>query len=169
MKKYGDDFNHLKYRHFVEVVFDETQTALSEKEMAMKIYCILTDRFKEKHCSMSNYIDAPKENGYQSIHVKLLGYQMGGKAIPMNEELLNSADLIIVMTEHHSNEVTRLLKYDHWNRIVRFNDYCFEDHTDLPDPHYQTEYVYRTCFDTIERGCVEIIKNYTNDKRTVTR
>ena len=72
MKKYGDDFNHLKYRHFVEVVFDEAQTALSEKEMAMKIYCILTDRFKEKHCSMSNYIDSPKENGYQSIHVKLL-------------------------------------------------------------------------------------------------
>lgn len=72
MKKYGDDFNHLKYRHFVEVVFDETQTTLTEKEMAMKIYCILTDRFKEKHCSMSNYIDAPKENGYQSIHVKLL-------------------------------------------------------------------------------------------------
>lgn len=72
MKKYDDDFNHLKYRHFVDVVFDETYTALSEKEMAMKIYCILTDRFKEKHCSMSNYIDAPKENGYQSIHVKLL-------------------------------------------------------------------------------------------------
>lgn len=72
MKKFGDDFNHLKYRHFVEVVFDEMQTTLSEKEMAMKVYCILTDRFKEKHCSMSNYIDAPKENGYQSIHVKLL-------------------------------------------------------------------------------------------------
>lgn len=86
------------------------------------------------------------------------GYQMGGKAIPMNEELLNPADLIIVMTEHHRDEVTRLLKYDHWNRIVRFNDYCFGEHTDLPDPHYQTEYVYRTCFDTIERGCAEIIK-----------
>lgn len=72
MRKYGDDFHHLKYRHFVEVVFDEKQTDLSEKLMAMKIYCILTDRFKEKHCSMSNYIDSPKENGYQSIHVKLL-------------------------------------------------------------------------------------------------
>lgn len=72
MRKYGDDFNHLKYRHFVEVVFDESQTRLSEKEMAMKVYCIMTDRFKEKHCSMSNYIDSPKENGYQSIHVKLL-------------------------------------------------------------------------------------------------
>lgn len=72
MRKYGDDFNHLKYRHFVEVVFDEQQTSLNEKEMAMRIYCVLTDRFKEKHCSMSNYIDSPKENGYQSIHVKLL-------------------------------------------------------------------------------------------------
>ncbi|MDE6338950.1 MAG: HD domain-containing protein [Muribaculaceae bacterium] len=72
MKKYGDDFNHLKYRHFVEVVFDESRTPLSEKEMAMRIYCLLTDRFKEKHCSMSNYLDSPKENGYQSIHVKLL-------------------------------------------------------------------------------------------------
>lgn len=72
MKKYGDDFNHLKYRHFVEVVFDETKTELSEKEMAMQIYCILTDRFREKHTSMINYIDSPKENGYQSIHVKLL-------------------------------------------------------------------------------------------------
>lgn len=97
------------------------------------------------------------------------GYEMGGKAIPMTEELLNSADLIIVMTEHHRNEVTRLLKYDHWNRMVRFNDYCFGEPSDLPDPHYQTEYIYRTCFDTIERGCVEIIKKYTNDKRTVTR
>lgn len=72
MNKYGDDFSHLKYRHFIEVVFDETQTHLSEKEMAMKIYCILTDRFREKHNGMTNYIDSPKENGYQSIHVKLL-------------------------------------------------------------------------------------------------
>ena len=86
------------------------------------------------------------------------GYEMGGKAIPMTEELLNSADLIIVMTERHREEVTRLLAYDHWDRIVRFNDYCFNEPKDLPDPHYQTEYVYRTCFDTIERGCREIVR-----------
>lgn len=72
MKKYGDDFNHLKYRHFIDVIFEDNQLNLPEKIMAMRIYCILTDRFKEKHCSMSNYIDSPKENGYQSIHTKLL-------------------------------------------------------------------------------------------------
>ncbi|MCH5214630.1 MAG: bifunctional (p)ppGpp synthetase/guanosine-3',5'-bis(diphosphate) 3'-pyrophosphohydrolase [Muribaculaceae bacterium] len=72
MKKYGDDFNHLKYRHYIEVVFDDSETDLSEKEMALRVYCILTNRFKEKHGSISNYIDSPKENGYQSLHVKLL-------------------------------------------------------------------------------------------------
>ena len=86
------------------------------------------------------------------------GYTMEGKAIPATEEMLNSADLIIVMTEHHRNEITKFLKYDNWNRIVRFNDYCFGIDADLPDPHYQTEYVYRKCFDTIECGCKEIIK-----------
>lgn len=86
------------------------------------------------------------------------GYEMGGKVIAMSEELLNSADLIIVMTEHHRNEVTQLLKYSHWDRIVRFNDYCFGDPSDLPDPHFQTEHIYRTCFNVIESGCREIIQ-----------
>lgn len=91
------------------------------------------------------------------------GYEMGGNAIPMTEELLNSADLIIVMTERHREEVTRLLKYDNWNRIVRFNDYCFGESKDLPDPHYQTDYVYRSCFDTLEGGCHEIVKKLKGD------
>lgn len=86
------------------------------------------------------------------------GYEMCGKAVAMNEELLNHADLIIVMTEWHREKVTRLLRYDHWNRIVRFNDFCFGESSDLPDPHYQTEHVYRTCFDRVEAGCKEIIK-----------
>jgi guanosine-3',5'-bis(diphosphate) 3'-pyrophosphohydrolase len=40
--------------------------------MALRIYSVLTDRFKEKPGGISNYIDSPKENGYQSFHVKLL-------------------------------------------------------------------------------------------------
>ncbi|MDE6533460.1 MAG: HD domain-containing protein [Muribaculaceae bacterium] len=71
MKKYGDDFNHLKYRHFTDIVY-KTPEGVDEKEMALHIYSILTDRFKEKPGGISNYIDSPKENGYQSFHVKLL-------------------------------------------------------------------------------------------------
>ena len=71
MRKYGDDFNHLKDRHFTDVVF-ATPEGADEKEMALRIYSLLTDRFKEKPGGISNYIDSPKENGYQSFHVKLL-------------------------------------------------------------------------------------------------
>ncbi|MCM1484440.1 MAG: HD domain-containing protein [Muribaculaceae bacterium] len=71
MHKYGDDFNHLKYRHFTDVVF-EAPRGVSEKDMALKIYSMLTDRFKEKPGGIVNYIDSPKENGYQSFHVKLM-------------------------------------------------------------------------------------------------
>lgn len=71
MHKYGDDFNHLKYRHFTEIVFD-TPAGMSEKDMALKIYSVLTDHFREKPGGISNYIDSPKENGYQCFHVKLL-------------------------------------------------------------------------------------------------
>lgn len=71
MHKYGDDFNHLKYRHFTDVIFT-TPDGMKEKDMALKIYSVLTDRFMEKPGGIINYIDAPKENGYQSFHVKLL-------------------------------------------------------------------------------------------------
>lgn len=71
MAKYGDDFNHLKYRHFTEIIFED-KPGIPEKEMVLKIYSILTDKFKEKPGGITNYIDTPKENGYQSFHVKLL-------------------------------------------------------------------------------------------------
>ena len=74
MKKYGDDFNHLKYRHFTDIIFEEPLPGYTEKDMALHIYSILTDHFKEKPGGIINYIDSPKENGYQSFHVKLLAH-----------------------------------------------------------------------------------------------
>jgi len=73
MAKYGDDFNHLKYRHFTEIVFD-TPPGMTDKARALQIYAVLTDHFQEKPGGIVNYIDAPKENGYQSFHVKLLAH-----------------------------------------------------------------------------------------------
>ena len=71
MRKYGDDFNHLKYRHFTEIIF-KTPEGMTEMEMTLKIYAVLSSHFSEKPGGISNYIDNPKENGYQSFHVKLL-------------------------------------------------------------------------------------------------
>lgn len=71
MQATGRDFKHLDYRHVIHILFpDDLQ--VSEKNMSLRIYSLLTDEFKEKPGGIANYIDSPKENGYQSFHVKLL-------------------------------------------------------------------------------------------------
>lgn len=86
------------------------------------------------------------------------GYSMGGKAVMITAELVNAADRIIVMTRQHKTEVMRLLDPSHWNLIALFNDFCFGESSDLPDPHFQSVQVYYTCFNTIEKGCREIVR-----------
>lgn len=86
------------------------------------------------------------------------GYSMGGEAVMITAELVNAADRIIVMTRQHKTEVMRLLDPSHWNRIALFNDICFGESSDLPDPHYQSAQVYYTCFKAIEKGCREIVR-----------
>lgn len=71
MQSTGTDLLHTEHRHFVRIVFPDN-TGVSDKTMALRIYSLLTDVFKEKPESINNYIDSPKENGYQSFHVKLL-------------------------------------------------------------------------------------------------
>lgn len=65
------DFQHIDGKHYVRIVY-ETSDIKEEKYISLKIYSVLTDYIKEKPGSVSNYINAPKENGYQSFHLKLL-------------------------------------------------------------------------------------------------
>ena len=117
MKKYGDDFNHLKYRHFLDVVFEEDQYGLSEKLLAMRIYCVLTDRFREKHCSMSNYIDAPKENGYQSIHTKLLPDFGRWQEVHISSESMARRSQLGCVSERSEENIQRWI--DKFRRVLR--------------------------------------------------
>lgn len=71
MHNRGCDFAHVDTKYYVRVVY-QNQEPWSEKDTSLRIYSILTDAFKERPGSVSNYIDAPKENGYQSFQVKLL-------------------------------------------------------------------------------------------------
>lgn len=65
------DFEHLEGRHFTRIVFPE-DIYMSEKNMCLKIYSLLTDNFRERPNSIINYVDQPKQNGYQSFHTQLL-------------------------------------------------------------------------------------------------
>lgn len=71
MRKHGTDFYHLDFKHFIQITFPD-EGVRDEKAHTLRIYSSLTDVFSEKPGSIVNYIDSPKENGYQSFHVKLL-------------------------------------------------------------------------------------------------
>ena len=72
MQDTGCDFEHVEGKYYFRIVYSRRQ---SEKKTALDIYARLTDVFKERPGSVVNYIDNPKENGYQSFHVKLLSDQ----------------------------------------------------------------------------------------------
>ena len=65
------DYEHLECRHFTRIVF-KSDMYMTDKNRTLRIYSILTDFFKEKPNSVTNYIDLPKQNGYQAFHTKLL-------------------------------------------------------------------------------------------------
>lgn len=71
MQSKGCDFNHVDGKRYIRIIY-ECPDSSREKEITLRIYSLLTDHFKERPGSVSNYIDTPKENGYQSFHVKLL-------------------------------------------------------------------------------------------------
>ncbi len=71
MNARGCDFAHVDTKYYVRVIYHNI-APWTEKDLSLRIYSILTDAFKERPGSVSNYIDAPKENGYQSFQVKLL-------------------------------------------------------------------------------------------------
>lgn len=65
------DYEHLECRHFTKIVFT-SDMYMTDKNMALKIYSLLTDKYKERPNSIINYIDLPKQNGYQAFHTQLL-------------------------------------------------------------------------------------------------
>ena len=65
------DFEHIDSKHYLRIIY-EADGLQEEKKQSLHIYAVLSDHFKERPCSVVNYINAPKENGYQSFHVKFL-------------------------------------------------------------------------------------------------
>lgn len=86
MRSHDCDFDHVEGKHYIRIIFPSSDDHLEEKATALNIYSVLTDHFKERPGSTTNYIDAPKENGYESFHVKLLSEQGNWQEIHIASE-----------------------------------------------------------------------------------
>ena len=85
MQAHGCDFHHVDGKHYLRIIYN-ADGLHEENKMSLHIYSVLSDNFKERPCSVVNYINAPKENGYQSFHVKVLNTQGTWEEIHISSE-----------------------------------------------------------------------------------
>ena len=113
MHSSGCDFKHVEGKYYIRIIYPNTHD-YSEKDMSLKIYSILTDRFKEKPGSVANYIDSPKENGYQSYHVKLLTPQGTWEEVHLSSERMIRKSQYGCIAESTETNITNWLeKFKH--------------------------------------------------------
>lgn len=111
MRKSGRDFQHIDHRYVIRVIYDRTllnevDKKRTDKAICLRIYGILTNHFQEKVGSSINYIDVPKENGYQSYHVQLLSGCGRWDEIHISSEKMvtrTKLGLIVNQIETHRN------------------------------------------------------------------
>jgi GTP pyrophosphokinase len=113
MKKSGVDFKHLDEKRTIWIVFPDNP-AVTEKSRCLQIYSLLTDIFKEKPGSVSNYINSPKENDYQSFHVKLLNELGGWEEIHISSERMVRNSRLGCVAERTEGNI------DNWITKFRF-------------------------------------------------
>lgn len=111
MRETHSDINHISGKHYIRIIY-KSDPSISDKALSLKIYSALTDHLKEKPCSVCNYIDTPKENGYQSFHVKLLGETSEWEEVHISsEEMVRNSRLGCAAERSETNLSTWLQKF----------------------------------------------------------
>lgn len=113
MKAQNKDFLHLDNRYYVRVTFtDCDDKSLSEKNICLKIYSLLTDFFNEKPGTFQNLIDQAKENSYKSINVMLLSQDGVWEDVQICSHQMVEASRFGCMAEIASRAETRKVGND---------------------------------------------------------
>ena len=108
MRGTGRDVEHVEHRYVVRVIYDRARLtplleSVPDKTICLRIYGILTAEFREKAGSLVNYVDHPKENGYRSMHVRLLGETGTWEEIHISSEEMVRRTKLGVMLERIGN------------------------------------------------------------------
>lgn len=108
MRDTGRDVEHVEHRYVVRVIYDRARLtplleSVPDKTICLRIYGILTAEFREKAGSLVNYVDHPKENGYRSMHVQLLGEMGTWEEIHISSEEMVRRTKLGIMLERIGN------------------------------------------------------------------
>ena len=78
---------------------------LSEKNVCLLIYSLLTDIYKEKPLSFVNQIDQQKENSYQSLNLMLLSEEGVWEDVQICSDRMVEASKLGCMAERDESNV----------------------------------------------------------------
>lgn len=104
IKEKNIDVSQVKHKHFFTIVYESSEK--TEKVRALEIYSVLTDQIKDKPKTFKNYINAPKENGYQSLHVELLNQTSGWEEVHISSSRMMAKHHRGCLTERNNNSET---------------------------------------------------------------
>lgn len=125
MQTTGCDFKHVNGKYYYRIIYlsrsDEEQLTVlncnhmplflpKDKEGALQVYGEITSIYKERPGSVANYIDNPKENGYQSFHVKLLSDQGVWEEVHISSERMVRASRLGCAAERTEENVSQWLE-----------------------------------------------------------
>lgn len=85
MKAKDCDFKQVDEKHYIHIIYPAWSWQ-EEETVVYQIYGILSGSFKECPGSVTNYINTPTRNGYQSFHVKLLNADGGWEEVHIASE-----------------------------------------------------------------------------------
>lgn len=105
MKSQGKDFMHIDNRYYIRITFTRCGEVLSEKNICLFIYSLLTDIYKEKPLSFINQIDQQKENSYQSLNLMLLSEEGLWEDVQICSEKMVEASKLGCMAERDESNV----------------------------------------------------------------
>lgn len=89
MQNSGQTFKELEHVHLINIIIDPANDGPSEKNQCLQVYSLLTDLYKERPYAMINYIDQPKENGYQALHTQVMTHMGGWAEIHISTESMH--------------------------------------------------------------------------------
>lgn len=94
MKEDNCDFAHVTFKHYVRIIYIPmdgwTDKDTIEKDTALYIYSVLSRIYKERPGSFFNYIDNPKDNGYQSLHIRFLNQAGSWEELHIGSERMHT-------------------------------------------------------------------------------
>ncbi len=121
MQTSGSDFKHINHKYAIQIVFPDVELE-KEKYSCLKIYSALTDQFKEMPGSLRNYLDTPKENGYQAFHIKILSPEGAWQKIHISSQRMARNSKLGCVSELTTGVNDWISKFKYVLRDMSFHD-----------------------------------------------